>query len=295
MTLPIFIVGALLGLGFVLVLREMVPSAPNLKSAFERMGTSAEPEERTTIGRQARQERLGSWFERRFSTSASIGAPAKDLALLGRTTQQHYGQKALWAISGFTFPLIISVLGLLQGRGNASFLLLAPLLGIIAYLLPDAIARRQASIAREAFGRQVGVFFEWVAMEGYRGAYPADATKTGANIGKSWVFTRLQEELLRSQYAGEQSWDGLARLSEEIDVIELKEFADIMRLAGENDVSVYATLTARGKALRHSEQSGDRTKQNQKSTNMTFPIMLMGFSFLAILIFPALIKFATLR
>ena len=65
--------------------------------------------------------------------------------------------------------------------------------------------------------------------------------EAAALVGDSWVFTRLSEELTRSRWSGQPPWDALHTLADELGLPELEDFADIMRLSGEEGPASTAT------------------------------------------------------
>ena len=277
--------GAIIGAGLALVLREFMPSTPKLQAAFDRLGTTAE--ETVTADRPGRQAQIGAWIERRISFADFMRAPDKDLSVLGLSLHAHLAKKGIYAAAVLAAFTLVGIANLARGQFSTSIIAVLPL-AFGAWLLPDMVVRAKAASAREDFRRAIGTFAELVAMEGYAGRHVSDALINAAKVGRSWVFVRIQQELNRAHLSGNQSWDGLKRLAESITVPELAEIADIMRLAGEQEVTIYATLRARGKALRIAQLTEQKTGANRTSTNLTWPLLLMAGSFLAILITPAI-------
>ncbi|MFK4298156.1 Flp pilus assembly protein TadB [Arthrobacter sp. GAS37] len=277
--------GAVIGAGLALVLREFLPSTPKLQAAFDRLGAAA-ADETITADRPGRHAEFGAWIERRIGFAGFMRAPDKDLSVLGLSLHAHLARKGIYAAAVLAAFTIVGVGNLVQGQFSTSIVMVLPL-AFGAWLLPDILVRSKATSAREDFRRAIGTYAELVAMEGYAGRHVSEALLTAAGVGRSWVFVRIRQELNRAQLSGQQSWDGLKRLADSITVPELAEIADIMRLAGEQEVTIYATLKARGKALRVAQLTDQKTGANRKSTNMTWPLLLMGGSFLAILITPA--------
>ena len=74
--------------------------------------------------------------------------------------------------------------------------------------------------------------------------------EAAAEVGDSWVFTRLSEELTRSRWSGQPPWDALHALADELGLPELDDFADIMRLSGEEGCQRLHHLRARSAAMR---------------------------------------------
>src|SRR5674476_1662333 len=53
------------------------------------------------------------------------------------------------------------------------------------------------------------------------------ALASAAEIGDSWVFSRIREELARARYNGQPPWDALNELS---DTLGLPELADVAHI-----------------------------------------------------------------
>ncbi|WP_144662887.1 TadC protein [Paenarthrobacter nicotinovorans] len=283
--------GAVAGLGVALLVREFMPSSPKLAAAFERLGSVRHLDADRT---RSRGERLGAWIESRFSLARLGRASDSDLAVTGESTHAHLARKATYAVVGFTLFFLLGLTDVISGEFASMPLLLCVPLALACWILPDARIKRLAVHARQDFSRAIGAYFEMVAMSGYGGKHPAAALANAAEVGRSWVFVRIRQELIRSRLAGEQPWDGLSHLSREIGVPELGDLADIMRLSGEKEVTIYATLRARGKALRTAQLTDEKTGANKKTVRMTLPLVAMAVSFIAILATPALIKLFSL-
>ena len=85
------------------------------------------------------------------------------------------------------------------------------------------------------------------------------------------MFTRLSEELTRSRWSGLPPWEALHALAEELGLPELDDFADIMRLSGEEGASVYANLRARSAAMRTAMLNDEIAEANAVGERMTHP------------------------
>ena len=285
--------GMATGLGLLLVVREFVPSHPQLGAALTRLSgpdlTTAPPGRAPTPGLEAR---LGRALERRLSDRSVIAVPVRELALLRVPAQTWFGQKALFALLGLAFPplglLVVRLIGVplpLAVPAVASLLLAAAL-----WFIPDVEIRLKAAAAREEFARAVTAYIDLTALERAGGSGASQALERAALVGDSWVFERLREELQRARWAGVPPWDALAALSGELGVPELAEVADIMRLSGEEGASVYENLRARSRGMRTTQLAREETRANADSERMVIPVALLALIFLAILAYPALVR-----
>ena len=110
-----------------------------------------------------------------------------------------------------------------------------------------------------------------------------------AEVGDSWVFHRIGEELARSRWSGLAPWDALTALSDELGLPELDDLADIMRLSKEGS-RVYSNLRARSGALRSAMLNEELAKANATGERMSMPMSLLGVVFMAILVAPQLLR-----
>jgi len=156
--------------------------------------------------------------------------------------------------------------------------------------MPNYNAIDDAKKARLEFTRALGAYIDLVALERNNGSGVRQSMEAAAQIGDSWVFTRLTEELTRSRWSGQPPWDALHTLAEELGLPELEDFADIMRLSGEEGASVYTHLRARSSAMRTAMLNDEVAEANAVGERMTIPGSLLGVIFMALLVAPSLIR-----
>jgi Flp pilus assembly protein TadB len=166
-------------------------------------------------------------------------------------------------------------------------------LAVVLFFIPNYNALDDARKARVEFARALGAYIDLVALERHNGIGVRQAMEAAAEVGDSWVFTRLSEELARSRWSGQPPWDALHTLAEELGLPELDDFADIMRLSGEEGASVYATLRARSAAMRTAMLNDEIAQANAVGERMTIPGSLLGVIFMALLVAPSLLRMFT--
>ena len=118
-------------------------------------------------------------------------------------------------------------------------------LGVGMFFLPDYNVRDDAKKARAEFARALAAYIDLVALERNSGSGPRQAMEVAAEVGDSWVFRRLTEELARTRWSGVAPWEALHALADELGLAELDDLADIMRLSGEEGAQIYTNLRAR--------------------------------------------------
>lgn len=285
--------GGLVGLGLTLVLWRLVPAQPHLGSALERLAPDRGAARSTPVGAALdSRDRLGLWVQRRLPIVSSLQVPTRELSVLRIPVHRFYGEKALYALIGLLFPPVLTAVLTLFGVTPP---LLLPVLASLAlatglFFLPDYNVRDDAKDAREEFTRALGAYIDLVALERAGGSGSTHALETAAQVGDSWVFRRLQEELARARWSGTPPWDGLAHLSEELGLPELADLADIMRLSGEEGATVYTTLRARSAGLRSALLTNEQARANAAAEKMTLPVSLLALIFLVLLAMPMVLR-----
>ncbi|WP_336921816.1 type II secretion system F family protein [Aquipuribacter sp. SD81] len=285
------LVGAVVGLGLFLVVRELVPASPRLDDALDRLRTQR-VRVVPTEGRRSLQSRVGEGLARRSGRLPFVTVPTRELAILRVQPSEFLGEKALLALIGLAFPPVATIIFRWLGLGVP---LLVPagaslVLGLVFFLLPDAGVRTKAARAREEFARAVGAYLELVALERRAGSGPTQALARASSVAESWPFVRIRQELMRAQLAGTAPWTSLAELSEELGVPALEETADIVRLAGEDGGSVYEALRARGRGLRTELLAAEQSRANATTQSLGVPVAALGLVFSLLLFTPAALE-----
>jgi Flp pilus assembly protein TadB len=218
--------------------------------------------------------------------------PVRELRLLGVPSHRYFGEKAIFALIGLGFPAIATALLAVFGiHLPFTVPVLASLaLAAILWFLPDYNARDNAAKARQEFVRALGAYIDLVALERHAGAGATQALEGAAAIGDSWVVERIREELARARWSGHPPWDGLADLAEDLQLPELADLADIMRLSGEEGATVYTSLRARSASMRAAILSHEHALANAADERLTFPVTVLAFIFLLLVSTPAILR-----
>lgn len=283
--------GALIGLGLVLLIARILPAHPDPVEALDRLSpkpTSA----RATAVPSNRTERLGTWAIRMLPPSLWVRTPTRELALLRIPLARFYGEKIVFALLGVVIPPLLAAFMSVLGLPLPYMIPAVGSLGLAAamFFLPNHNAIEEAKAARLEFTRALGAYTELVALERHNGSGVRQAMEAAAEIGDTWVFTRLSEELTRSRWSGLPPWDALHALSDELGLPELDDFADIMRLSGEEGASVYAMLRARSTAMRNTMLNDEIAAANAVGERMSIPGSLLGVVFMGLLLAPSLLR-----
>ena len=292
------IAGALVASGLVLAGGILLPRRVDLGDALARLGPvrRVAPVDQVVVPHvRGTKEWLGAWALQRLPVSLLAGVPSRELALLRMPATRFYGDKLLNAFLGLVLPPMIVWLFAVMGLHLPMVIPTAGSIGlaVVMWWIPDYDLRREAKQARAEFGRAVGAYIDLVALERASGAGTRQAMEAAAQVGQSWVFRRISEELARSRWSGVPPWTALHSLAEDLGLPELDDLADIMRLSGEEGAQVYANLRARSAAMRTAMLETERAKANDLGERMYIPASLLGVVFVAILVAPALLRILT--
>jgi Flp pilus assembly protein TadB len=284
--------GALLALGLVLLVARLMPAEPDLADALNRLAPSRGHAATAAPGATTGKERVGVWAMRALPSALWVRTPKRELALLRIPLARFYGDKITFAFLGLLIPPLLAFFFDVIGLGFPIGIPAMASVGLacVMFFLPNYNAVDDARRTRLEFTRALGAYIDLVALERNSGIGVRQAMESAAEVGDSWVFTRLSEELSRSRWSGLPPWDALHALSEELGLPELDDFADIMRLSGEEGAAVYKTLRARSAAMRAAMLNDEIAEANAIGERMTIPGSLLGVIFMALLVAPSLLR-----
>ena len=292
--------GALVGLGVALLVLRLMPAEPDLAEALDRLTPTARRASPVTAPVTASESRLskdlvGVWAIKALPPAVWIKTPTRELALLRIPLARFYGDKVLSAALGLVIPPLVSFFFGVIGLGLPISIpaIASVALAAVMFFLPNYNALDDARAARLEFTRALGAYIDLVALERNNGSGVRQAMESAAQVADSWVFTRLSEELTRSRWSGQPPWDALHALADELGLPELDDFADIMRLSGEEGASVYTSLRARSASMRAAMLNEEISEANAVGERMTIPASLLGVIFMALLVAPSLLRMFT--
>lgn len=284
--------GTAVGTGVFLVVRSLVPAEPDFAKVTARISGTDVAKVEVSPDADV-YTRLGGLFQRHLTTGQLmriLPAPA-DLDLVGKTSTQVLGTQVSAALVTLTLlpaAALFRMLGLAIPLAPAAGVTL--LLAAVAFFAPALEVRAAAKTARADFSRAVVAYLELIAIERISGSGATQAVEGAARVAKSWPYQRMAEALDSARWAGQPPWDALQALGEELQVRELRDVADIMRMAGSQDAAVYDQLRARARSLRSSQLSREQERAAEDSTRMTIPVTATSFVFVGMLLYPMMMK-----
>ena len=286
--------GALIGAAVAVMIYQVLPTQPDLADVLSRLTPPARRPagHPTPTAAPDSRERLGIWAQRTLPARLLGVAPAQDLAVLRISAAQFYGRKILYGLLGLVLPSLLAGFFTLIGLTVPLVVPAAATLGLSAVLfaMPSRDIHADAQTARADAARALSAYIDLCALERHSGAGASAALATAAQVGQSWLFQRISEELARARYNGQPPWDALTTLAGDLGLPELTDLADIMRLANDETSEVYRQLRARSAALRSALLSTELTHANVVEERMYLPASLLGVVFLALLMAPPLLR-----
>lgn len=289
-------IGALLGgAAYLLVLRVAPPTESpltqlaKLDALYLSIGEQVLPSARASVS-----SRLGGRvvlaMDRRGIAYTSL---RQDLALTGRSIDSAMGRKVLLAVGGFLAALLLLVAAQTAvgvGLSAGVPLIVALLVAIGLFFVPDAEARSTATKRRLDFRRALGAYLDLVALEMAGSAAPAEALPQAATVGAGWPLALIRDTLYKATRAGVDQWAALSDLGRRIGIPELRDLGQLIQLVAHDGARVRSTLTARATTMRRRELAdlaGDAGKRDQ---SMRLAQVVIGLGFVLFLGYPAVVN-----
>ena len=288
----LMLAGVLMMAGVAVLVWWASPTEPDLGHALARLSPYRAAAPRPIAAMEGNAgEQVGLWAIRHLPPGW-VRVPHRDLAVLRKSVASFHGDKLAFAgLAALAVPLLVWMFSWsfqLPVTVPVGMTLAGVALG---WFLPDLNVRQDASRARTEFSRALGAYTDLVALERHGGGSGSrQAMELAADVGDGWPFRRISEELARSRFSGQQPWDALHQLADELGITDLNDLADIMRLCGEQGAQVYDTLRARATASRNALLTADQGEANDVGERMFIPASLTAVVFLAILLVPAILR-----
>lgn len=289
--LALLLLGAGGGLGMWALAVWLVPPRPALAALIAHLNSTPAPPPILTTGDGGWAVRLGSPFT---SLLRALGLPgptgAQNLALAGRSTENHLAEKAALSLTGLLLPAAVELALSLGGRPLPWAIPLGGSLALTAggSLLPDMTVRAEAERRRAAFRHALSAYLNLIHILLAGGAGVDGALTDAAGIGQGWAFQQLRRALNTARLTRTSPWTTLGQLGEELQVSELAELAAALSLAGTEGARVRASLAAKAAAMRHRSGTEAEGKANAATERMALPGMVMAFGFIIFVFYPAL-------
>lgn len=285
--------GALTGLGAWVVVRAVVPAPPDAQRAIARLTNTHPPSQSSSVdtSRGGIYSRVGvhALTSLRGRQAPLLVRPS-DLDLVGVSPQLLLGQKIICALLGLLLGPSLGFLFTLAGMNMP--VALTPLMSLLIaagfWFLPDLEVRSKANRAREEMREVAVTYLELLAITRSAGALSSQAMNDAASISEHWAFKRIDSALKRATLTGQSPWDAVVALGQRIEVDELAEVGDIMRLAGESGGQVGDSLRATAASKRDTSLAAEEAHAQRREQMMQIPTTMMVFGFVILILVPSL-------
>jgi Flp pilus assembly protein TadB len=277
--------GTLLGCGVWLVARGLRPVPPALADVVRDLHRPA--------GRAIDPALNGHIRRLALTLTHAVGAERldrdRDLAVTGRSLERHALDKLTMAVLGAGLPVLFGVVIALGGVTVPTGLLAVASLigGTGGFFQPDVALRAQAARQRRDFVHALSAFLDLVTVILAGGGGLEAALDGAANSGDGWAFTRIRHALAESRLSRESPWSVLARLADQLGVVELAELAASVDLAGNEGAKVRRSLAAKAASLRDHELATAHADAEAATEHMAFPVVAMLTGFILLIGYPA--------
>jgi Flp pilus assembly protein TadB len=171
--------------------------------------------------------------------------------------------------------------------------IVAPLLGAVGYFVPTLTLRSRAEERRRSVRHALSSFLDLVSVSLAGGAGVETALHRSVETGQGWAFEELRHALLMSSLLGSTPWAALDRLGVELGVVELRELAASVALAGEDGARVRTSIAAKARALRARSLTDTEADAEAATERMSLPIVVLMVGFMIFVVFPAISRILT--
>lgn len=262
------------------LLIDSTPSAPSRADAPVRAGWA----------------RLGRWG---VPLLASLGLPTarlrRDLAVAERDPESYLAEKTVTALAGIGTPALLGLLLAVTDTPVPAPLAVAAgtTCALACWLAPDIAVRDRARCRRGELATATSVLADLIVIALAGGAGVSGALTRAAEHGHGWAFSRIRLALHTAALRRQPPWTALADLAESTGVVELRELAASVRLAGTDGARIRTSLAAKAASLRARESTDAETEAHAATERMSMPVMGLIAGFLLMIGFPVIAHITT--
>lgn len=287
--------GTCLGLALIIALWQLIPDRVDPADFAARtspLRRRRTPDVSPETG--SRRDRVGLWATRHLPPGVWRDTCSADLDILGIPVHSHYGRKVLAALSGLILGPAVTYAFSLWGK---SFPVAVPgvvslAAALLLFRLPDREIHDKADHARAEMVHALTAYIDLIALQRRGGAGARQAMTQAAQISRGWAFRRIAQELRRSELDQQMPWDALRDLARRIEVPQLEDLANIMRMSERSGAQVYTSLRSRASSLRGEIFADQKTLANNVSERLVIGTSLTAFVFVIVLATPFILQFA---
>lgn len=236
-----------------------------------------------------RSDRLGAWAFR-HSPIRLTSTQQRLLQLKNIPVTEFFADKTVMALLGAAVPLAIGGFGVLVLGVSFSIPGVAALvLLVLGWFVPDLLLRRAGRRAKDDAGEALFTFFDLVTLERLANRSASQAMHAAASVSTAPLFGLINEALDRARLEQRAPHGELKRLATNLDLPELGDIADVMRL-DESGAALAGALRARVRELRDAHLTNAKVAANQVSERMTIFMVIPAMVFGVIFLVPPLLR-----
>jgi hypothetical protein len=290
------LVGAGIGLAVMVLVSALAPARPPLPVALARLRPPLRPPATVDSPAAALLTRAARSVARTLGLPGLVESPtALDRRIVGRSLDDHVVTCVAAALVGAALPPATTAV---MAAGGVAVPLAVPAmfsaaLAVAGFVMPSLTLRSEATDRRRSFRHALSSFLDLVAVTLAGGAGVETALHRSADTGRGWAFEEIRQALLASRLLGETPWAGLDRLGVELGVVELRELAASIALAGEDGAKVRASIAAKARALRTRGVTDSEAAAQAATERMSLPIVLLMLGFMVFVTYPAIARILT--
>lgn len=281
----VLLAGMLVSGGLCCLVLAAARTTPRLSDALARIAVDPQAMDRgVDLGSlDSRSDRLGAWLYRIIPIPLTV-RQRKALRLQGKSIAEFYADKAVMSLIGAVLPSVFALGLLITGSPPGLLPAMITLLGAVAgFFAPDLLLFRSRSAARSDAVESLLVFIDLVTLERLANASSSQALLHAASLSEVTLFRQIRLALERAQLEQQSPYAQLRRLSDQLDLPELRDLADIMQL-DESGAALSGALRARLQELRDAHQTREQMAASAAAEGMTIymtlPALIFGLIFL---------------
>ncbi|NMD46321.1 MAG: hypothetical protein GYA85_06105 [Propionibacterium sp.] len=278
--------GVLLAAGLWALAGYFVPAHPRLADALRVLDGRVETE---PVAPASGPDRLGAWLRRRLP-GAIDDRIGRQLQLRGIGSDRFYTYKALAALAGLAIPGLAGVgLLLVSGTSITVPLVVALVLGLVGFFVPDIVIGRGAATTTSDATEALLTFMDLVTLERLANSSATQSLHAAAAVSDQAVFVAIRDSLQRSRLEQRAPFTELKRLGAELELPALSDLADVMKL-DDSGASLSGALRARVRELRDAHLTKAKIEASAVSERMTFLMVIPSLIFGLLFLIPPLLR-----
>jgi tight adherence protein C len=293
--MPALAVGALFGVGVLLVVRGFMPPRTDLAAAIGRWEISRAQASARSVGTSLSwSDRAGHWFSSQMARRGVDVSPLRpDLEITGQQLEVWIGKVVLAAGVGLLSPSVLAVMAKFVGLelGVSTPMVAGLFFAATAVAIDLAKLRKEAADRRAELLQALATYLDLFSLCLASGRGIPEAMNTSARLGRGWAFGLFQDTITQARRAGVTPWQALGDLGSSTGLQELVDLGSALTLVGDSGAKVRSSLIARAGTLRRRQLAEASAQAAKNDDSMRLSQLLMAAGFLLLIGYPAMASF----